>query len=120
MKTFVLTVAVLLSAGYTLSLVTNGPGPPSKAPARLLADVGEEIQVVVCSATSARTSSLRNSELVSNIVNGLPDNVQVLLLVNDRKAFRTPAGNRRVTFIELPSDCGISIWPQDPFVVVEE
>lgn len=120
MKIFVLTVTVLLSAGYTLSLVTNGPGAPSEAHGRLLADVGEEIQVVVCSATSARTSSLRNSELVSNIVNGLPDHVKVLLLVNDRKAFRTPAGNRRVTFIELPSDCGISIWPQDPFVVVED
>ncbi len=87
--------------------------------AKLLSDVGSEIRLVACSVTSARTSSLRNVELVSNIVNGLPPDVHVLLLVSDRSAFAKSAKNRRVTFVEMPPKSDISIWPQDPFVVVQ-
>lgn len=56
---------------------------------------------------------------MSNIVNGLPQDVHVLLLVNDRSAFSTSLSNRRVTFVEMPPKSDISIWPQDPFVVVQ-
>ncbi|HAY82398.1 MAG TPA: hypothetical protein DCY79_21530 [Planctomycetaceae bacterium] len=87
---------------------------------QLVSDVGAEIRLVACSVTSARTSSLRNAELVTNIVNGLPRDVHVLLMVSDRSAFSASPSQRRVTFVEMPPQSDISIWPQDPFVVVQD
>jgi hypothetical protein len=114
MKTFSITlISTVLLAIFVARLTMS-----VESKARILPDLGEEIEVVVCSVTSARTSSLRNSELVSNIVNGLPKDVQVLILVNDRDVFKTKSSNNRVKFIELPEQIGISIWPQDPFIVV--
>lgn len=86
----------------------------------VLPDVGTKIKLVVCTATSARRSSLRNTELVNNIVNGLDDDVHIMLLANDREAFETSSNNGRVTFVEIPSESDITIWPQDPFVVVND
>ncbi|MGY8749055.1 MAG: hypothetical protein ACKVHR_13495 [Pirellulales bacterium] len=86
----------------------------------MLPDVGTKIKLVVCSATSARRSSLRNTELVNNIVNGLDEDVHVMLLVNDRAAFKKSSNNGRVTFVEIPTESDITIWPQDPFVVVND
>ena len=80
---------------------------------QLVSDVGAEIRLVACSVTSARTSSLRNAELVTNIVNGLPRDVHVLLMVSDRSAFSASPSQRRVTFVEMPPQSDISIWPQD-------
>ena len=77
----VATTLSILSASYFLPAIL-----PQES-GKILSDVGSEIRLVACSATSARTSSLRNAELVSNIVNGLPQDVHVLLLVNDRSAF---------------------------------
>ena len=98
------TTLSIFSASYFLPTIMF---PESE---RILSDVGSEIRLVACSATSARTSSLRNAELVSNILNGLPRDIHVLLLVNDRSAFATSANNSRVTLVEMP---------QDPFVVVQ-
>ena len=109
----VATTLSILSASYFLPAIL-----PQES-GKILSDVGSEIRLVACSATSARTSSLRNAELVSNIVNGLPQDVHVLLLVNDRSAFATANNNSRVTFVEMPAESDISIWPQDPFVVVQ-
>ncbi len=113
---------LFFTAATTLSILTASYLIPSILPRegeKILSDVGSEIRLVACSATSARTSSLRNAELVSNIVNGLPEDVHILLLVNDRSAFSTSSNNRRVTFVEMPHGSDISIWPQDPFVVVQ-
>ena len=114
MKTICITLVTILFLAFLIARFNVATEPQTQ----ILADVGSEIEVVVCSATSARTSSLRNAELVANIVNGLPNDVQVLLLVNDRESFHTNSGNNRVKFIELAKETGISIWPQDPFVVV--
>jgi hypothetical protein len=113
---------LFFTAATTLSIFSASFLMPTvfrRDKAKILSDVGSEIRLVACSATSARTSSLRNAELVSNIVNGLPQDVHVLLLVNDRSAFSTSLSNRRVTFVEMPPKSDISIWPQDPFVVVQ-
>ena len=99
---------------FAKPLFINEPVP------EMLPDVGTKIQLVVCSATSARRSSLRNTELVNNIVNGLDDDVHVMLLVNDRAAFKDSSNNGRVTFVEIPTESDITIWPQDPFVVVND
>jgi hypothetical protein len=113
---------LFFTAATTLSILSASYLLPAILPhdrEKIMADVGSEIRLVACSATSARMSSLRNAELVSNIVNGLPQDVHVLLLVNDRSAFSTSTNNRRVTFVEMPPESDISIWPQDPFVVVQ-
>ena len=118
MKTAFLTTASILFIGLAIAwgrtVVATGTGSNP-----ILPDQGPEIEVVVCSATSARHSSLRNSELVANIVNGLSPKTHVLILVNDRQGFEAPPNHHRVTFIEVPSDNSISIWPQDPFVVMQ-
>ncbi len=105
-----------------LSLITLFAKPffVSEPVPTMLPDVGTKIKLVVCSATSARKSSLRNTELVNNIVNGLDEDVHVMLLVNDRAAFKQSLNNGRVTFVEIPEESDITIWPQDPFVVVND
>ena len=75
------------------------------------------MKLVVCSLTSARKSSLRNSQLIENIVNALPSEVHVLVLVNDRLSFSHHSGSQKMTFVEVPAEAKISIWPQDPFLV---
>lgn len=115
MKTVCLTLCSIFLIGSIIAWVRSEP----ESPLQILNDFESEIEVVVCSATSARNSSLRNAELVSNIVNGLSPKTHVLVLVNDRKAFQTRNPSERVTFIEVPPQKSISIWPQDPFVVVQ-
>ena len=88
----------------------------------LLADTGGRVTQVVISVNSARRAALRNAELVTNIVNGLPASAKVYIIVNDRSAF-TVASNPwpgRVHFIELPFSNTITIWTQDPFLVLRE
>ena len=117
MKNIFFTAAIassLISAFFVARLMSR------TNEAKILPDVGSEIRVVACSVTSARSSSMRNADLISNIVNGLPEGVHVLLLVNDRPAFKHSGDRRRVTFVEMPPESDISIWPQDPFVVVQQ
>ncbi|MDH5485278.1 MAG: agmatine deiminase family protein [Gammaproteobacteria bacterium] len=88
----------------------------------LLPDTAGRIGQVVISANSARRSALRNSELISNIVNALPVSTKVYIIVNDPQAF-TVLHNPwpdRVQFIELPFSNAITIWPQDPFLVLHQ
>jgi len=86
----------------------------------LLPDTHGELKSVVISVNSARRSTLRNADLVSHIVNGLPESTRFLILTNDRSAFTT-VGNRwphKIDFIELPADNPITMWTQDPFLVL--
>lgn len=88
----------------------------------LLPDTGGSLRQVVISANSARQSALRNAGLISNIVNGLPASARVYIVVNDRDAF-TVASNPwpgRIQFIELPFSNPITIWTQDPFLVLHQ
>jgi len=87
----------------------------------LLPDTRGELKTVVISVNSARRSTLRNADLVTNIVNGLPATTRFLILTNDRAAF-TIAGNtwpERVNFVNLPADNPITMWTQDPFLVLK-
>lgn len=114
MKAFIGSLGITLGVLVCLSWVSFFREPP----VQVLCDSGAEIQAVVCSLSSARTSSLRNTALLTNIVNALPRDIQVIVLVKDLTAFKKNSPNQRVKFIEVPNDKGISIWPQDPFVVV--
>jgi hypothetical protein len=87
----------------------------------LLPDVGARPKMAVMSVTSARRAALRNASLVTSIVNGLPPSVRYLVLTNDLAAFTVLRSDdpEQVRFVELPGESPITIWPQDPFLVLE-
>lgn len=86
----------------------------------LLPDVGPPPRVAAISVNSARRATLRNAGLVTNIVNGLPASTRFLVLTNDRSAFTVARDDRpgRARFLELPFESPITIWTQDPFLVL--
>src|SRR5687767_8895717 len=110
-----LAAAVLLSACACAA-------PPAEAPRRftLLPDVGARPSLVAVSANSARRAALRNADLVTNLVNGLPVSTKFLILTNDRAAFTVTRNDQpdRIRFLDLPFENLITIWPQDPFLVL--
>ncbi|MDH3763774.1 MAG: agmatine deiminase family protein, partial [Gammaproteobacteria bacterium] len=76
--------------------------------------------MAVLSLNSARSSSLRNADLTSNIINQLPARIKILILAPDREAFTVVSNpwKDRVRFIDMPEKYTLTIWPQDPFVVL--
>ncbi|HUG36880.1 MAG TPA: hypothetical protein VML54_08010 [Candidatus Limnocylindrales bacterium] len=111
-------------ASWSPPIVSTQPEPPAST-ARggwrsVLPDVGRRPREVVVSVNTARRAALRNAELVTRIVNGLPPSTTVHVLTNDRAALAVARDDRpgRVRFIELPADNPITIWPQDPFLVL--
>jgi len=72
------------------------------------------------SVNSARRATLRNADLVTKLVNGLPSSTRFLILTNDRSAFTVARNDRpdRIRFLDLPFKNPITIWTQDPFVVL--
>ncbi|MDX1460681.1 MAG: agmatine deiminase family protein [Xanthomonadales bacterium] len=113
----VLAAALLLLTAPAAQSFESGDKPGGGA---LLPDIGGPLERVVISVNSARRSTLRNAELVTHLVNGLPQNSQVLILTNDRAAFTTASGHwpERLSFVELPADNPITMWTQDPFLVL--
>ena len=110
----------IASSGLLLFLVFSPP-MGKKARNHILADSGGVITKVACTVNSARRSPLRNAQLVSDIINALPSRVEVVLMVNDRAAFEVASNPwpERVSFLELPMESTLTIWPQDPFVVLK-
>lgn len=85
-------------------------------------DVGAPIERVVVAVNSARRSALRNAALVTGIVNGLPVRTEVIILSNDPDAFvvlRNP-WPERIRFLTLPYENPLTIWTQDPFLVLHD
>lgn len=113
-----LTLSLFLGTSAAHSAVELTPHNPA---ATLLADTPGTISSVVISVNSARRAALRNADLVSNIVNGLPTSSRVYIFSNDLSAF-TVAKNPwpdRVKFVEIPFSNPITIWTQDPFLVLK-
>jgi hypothetical protein len=107
---------VLIGAGIWLLLQQAVRTP------LLLADSSGRMELVVLSVNSARSSTLRNAELTSRIVNTLPEHTRILILAPDREAF-TVASNpwpERISFVDMPDNYALTIWPQDPFLVVQD
>ena len=109
----------ILTAAAALSCA-GAVDPPAAGRRVLLPDVGAPPRVAAMSVNSARRATLRNAELVTNIVNGLPASVRFLVLTNDRSAFTVARHDRpgRVRFLDLPFKNPITIWTQDPFLVL--
>src|SRR5688572_9260348 len=88
----------------------------------LLPDVGAAPSLVAVNVNSARRATLRNADLVTNLVNGLPSSTRFLVLTNDRSAFTVARNDRpeRVQFLEVPIQRSTTIWTQDPFLVLSD
>lgn len=111
---------LLVVAGTALLIFRPWRSVPATAKAALLADVGGPIVLAATSLNSARRSALRNAPLMNHIANALPPEVRLLALVNDREAFRVVRDPwpGRLRFVELPEQTSITMWPQDPFLVL--
>jgi len=103
-----------------VTLLQLGVFPGCTGADTLLPDIQGRLKTVVVSVNSARRSTLRNAELVTNIVNGLPSTTRIFILTNDRTAFSNAGGAwpDQISFIELPADNPITMWTQDPFLVL--
>ena len=88
----------------------------------LLPDVGAAPSLVAVNVNSARRATLRNADLVTNLVNGLPSSTRFLVLTNDRSAFTVARNDRpeRIQFLEVPIERSTTIWTQDPFLVLSD
>jgi len=113
-RTLLAVVGVAAIAG---GLLLARPAAHSSSP-RLLPDIGGPIVLAAATASSARRSPLRNASIITELGRTLPDRVELLLLTNDRAAFTLETDARRVRFVELPADVPLTIWPQDPFLVL--
>ncbi|PLX95408.1 MAG: hypothetical protein C0619_01490 [Desulfuromonas sp.] len=100
---------------------TNSPWPDEAVPS-LLPDTGGQIKTAVLSVNSARKATLRNASLITNIVNSLPNRIKIYIITNDPGAFLVPRNPwpDRIKFIHLPGDNPITIWTQDPFLVLAQ
>ena len=109
----------LLLAGSGFALFLRAPHEITPA-ARLLGDSSGRIELAVVSVNSARRSSLRNAALVSSIINHLPERARILILASDREAFSIASNPwpERIRFVDMPADFALTIWPQDPFLVL--
>jgi hypothetical protein len=105
----------LIGAGLALLLPYNLPAPS------LLSDTNGRMELVVLSVNSARSSTLRNAALTSRIVNALPEHTRILILAPDRAAFTVAANPwpERIAFVDMPANYALTIWPQDPFLVLQ-
>lgn len=86
----------------------------------LLADTKGRIERVALVVNSARSSTLRNTEVTNHIVNALPEHTQVLILAPDREAFAVASNPwpERISFADIPQNYDFTMWPQDPFLVI--
>ena len=109
--------APAIAAVLTLAMACAAAADPDR-PA-LLPDIGAPPRLIAVSVNSARRATLRNADLVANLVNGLPPSTRILILTNDRAAF-TVLNDRpdRVRFVEVPFENALTIWTQDPFLVL--
>lgn len=113
-------VALIAALGGGLLLLSHYSNRSGSA--QITADIGGPIELALVSVSSARSSTLRNAELINNIVNGLPARVRILILAPDRDAFRVAANpwRERIEFVDMPQQYRLTIWPQDPFVVIRD
>src|SRR5687768_11805522 len=88
-----LRVLAIVTAAAALSCAAPADPPAAKRRV-LLTDVGPPPRVAAISVNSARRATLRNADLVTNIVNGLPAATRFLVLTNDRSAFTVARDDR--------------------------
>ena len=111
---------LVVGAGIWLLSSSSGTGGQTGSGLRLAPDHGGAIELAVTAVNSARHSALRNAGLVTQLANDLPESAELLVLTDDRESMHIAAGRRagRVQLIPVPAGKRITIWPQDPFLVM--
>ncbi len=112
---------LLTSCGVFATTPPESQQGSTSSTSTLLADNGGEIDAIAISINSARRAALRNAELISNIVNGLPSGIKTQIITNDRAAFiigNNPSPDK-ISFVDVPYSNPITIWTQDPFLVLQ-
>jgi hypothetical protein len=92
--------------------------PP--ATASVLVDAGRSIDRVLLVVSSPRRSALRNQELVERIARSLPPTTRILILADREMVLDPNPWPERMRFIEIPEGRTFTVWPQDPFVVLDD
>jgi hypothetical protein len=86
----------------------------------LLSDAGGRIDQVLMVVASPSRSALRNHELVQNVARALPPDARLLVLAHPDMILEPNPLPDRLRFLALPEQLALTIWPQDPFVVLAE
>ncbi len=116
-----LAAAAVLAVGGKAALHFTGRGArPDVGPWRVLADDGGAISRFACVVNTDGRAAVRNVALAAAIVKALPERMRVSILASNIEAFAVAAAldPQRVDFLELPKDLELTIWPQDPFLVL--
>jgi len=110
-----LAVVCTLAAGCTTA-------PPQSEPpsATLLADVGGPIRLALTVVTSPSRSALRNQALVETLVRRLGPQTHMLILAPPEMVVEPNPWPERMTFVPISPELRLTIWPQDPFVVLRD
>jgi len=113
--------AVAVAAFAAVAVIGLVLGRWPGAVSRLLPDDSSRIEQVSCVLNTPRRATLRNALLVTNIVNALPTRCKVTILTNDRSFLKVVSNPdpERVSFVDLPPEASCSIWPQDPFLILQ-
>lgn len=90
---------------------------------RVMPDNQDSVSHIVCIANSARRAALHNASMISSIVNSLPADLRITLVTSDPDAFSIspdpdPAARRIVDFVAVAGNPRLTMWVQDPFVVL--
>ena len=93
--------------------------PPSTRDAAVLADSGGPIERALVVVTSPRRSALRNQALIESLTRRLGPRVHMLILADPEMIVEPNPWPERMSFLRIPDGLRFSIWPQDPFVVIE-
>jgi hypothetical protein len=105
----------MLAAGCTTAPPQTDPVAPS-----LLADVGGPIRLALTVVTSPSRSALRNQALVETLVRRLGPQAHMLILAPPEMVVEPNPWPERMTFVPISPELRLTIWPQDPFVVLRD
>jgi hypothetical protein len=88
----------------------------------ILSDCASTIQLVQFNIISSRVGApLRNRRLFSDIINALPDGIEIIIITNDEDYFSmctSFCANINISCVMSPANTNISVWAQDPYLVL--
>jgi hypothetical protein len=111
--------AVLLAGALLATACLWDDGAPAVRDSRLLSDTGGPIERVLLVVSSPRRSGLRNQQLIERIARGLGPWTRIMILADREMILDPNPWPQRLEFVEIPDELTFSIWPQDPFAVLE-
>jgi len=106
-----------------LGLTAACDAPPEQVTptaAAVLSDTGGPVRLAVTVVTSPARTGLRDQALIETLTRRLGPRTHLLILADPEMILEPNPWPQRMTFVRIPQGLRFSMWPQDPFVVVEE